>query len=65
MLQALKDADPWEDEEIDEMLAAADASGDGELQVEDTAATPLQRPSFHHFFKLFQSFFMFFSSFLQ
>ena len=41
VLQALKDTDPWEDEEIDEMLAAADASGDGELQVEDTCLKAL------------------------
>lgn len=35
MLQALKDTDPWEAEDIDEILNAADASGDGELQIED------------------------------
>ena len=35
VLQALKETDPWDDEDIDEILAAADASGDGELQIED------------------------------
>lgn len=35
MLQALKETDPWDDEDIDEILATADASGDGELQIED------------------------------
>ena len=39
MLQALKETDPWGDEEIDEILAAADASGDGKLQLEDQSQT--------------------------
>ena len=26
----------WDDENIDELLAAADASGDGNLQIEDS-----------------------------
>eukprot|EP00438_Fugacium_kawagutii_P034648 Skav228830 [mRNA] locus=scaffold4977:5343:7422:- [translate_table: standard] len=40
VLQALKDTDPWEAEDIDEILNAADASGDGELQIEDTMHAP-------------------------
>lgn len=35
VLQSLKESDPWEDEDIDEILAAADSSGDGELQIQD------------------------------
>lgn len=35
VLQALKETDPWDDEDIDEILATADASGDGELQIEE------------------------------
>jgi len=35
VLQSLKESDPWEDEDIDEILAAADSSGDGELQIQE------------------------------
>ena len=35
-------AEPWEDDQIDQLLAAADTSGDGELQIEEPRA--LARP---------------------
>lgn len=35
MLKELKSSE-WDDDSIDELLAAADSSGDGQLQVEDS-----------------------------
>lgn len=41
MLKALQSTTQWDDDSIDHLLAAADASGDGQLQVEDRNYTEI------------------------
>lgn len=53
----------WDDAAVDELLSAADGSGDGELQVEERAIFEVFRHEFPKIFEVFASIFLVFSWF--